>query len=37
MTLKDVGGWQFLTIESAETLCMVAYHQRDVFSAKLFG
>ena len=34
LTIKDVREWQFLTIEAAETLCMVAFHQRNTFSEK---
>ena len=34
LKIKDVRGWQFLTIKVAETLCMVAYHQRNIFSEK---
>ena len=28
--INNVGGWQFLTIEVAEILCMVC-HQRNIF------
>ena len=31
--IEDVGGWQFLEIEAAGTLCMV-YHQRSIFPEK---
>ena len=34
-TLKDVRGWQFLTIEAAETLCMVCLPpDEDIFRKK---
>ena len=31
---KDVRGWKFLTMKAAETLCVVAYHQRKIFPEK---
>ena len=34
--LKDVGGWQFLTTEAAETLCMVSLPSEEHISLKKY-
>ena len=38
ITFKDVRGWQFLTIEAAETLCMACVPpEQHVFRKKYLG
>ena len=38
LAIKDVRGWQFLTIEAAETLCMICLPPEEQFSEKkIFG
>ena len=32
----DVRGWQFLTMKAAETLCIVAHNQKNMFPEKKY-
>ena len=34
--VKDVRGWQFLTIQAAEICVWFEYHQRNIFSEKKY-